>query len=279
MTKTDKNSPTGENHTAQVVDIIESGNSPTGKNLQFGSALELVGAIKHQQRLSAFSEATLVIELAKVQSAYRGHGNLHLTSEADSFKEFVENAGLNYKTITNKISHLKAIGPQMLQMFESLGVPMTLQRQIKALPDDLREKLGNALAGSLAKDGNEVMEIFKQVTAHTVALQDKLDEASTKSKVDLIDERDRSDDRFELAEDRMINMTERTEKLKGQYKKLLASQNIDDKTAAVRKMNDTLSIYFNALKNADLSADDLDLRTEKNRFLDYISQAHEMGLS
>jgi len=282
--KTDKkanNSPTGEKVDVQVVDNIESGYSNNSPRVKMSSDMEIAGAIKHQVRMNQLSGATLIIELARVQASYKsGAKDLRLLSSASSFKEFVEvECGLNYRTISNKISHLKSIGPQMLQMFEQLGVPVTLQRQIKKLPADLRKRMDEVLSKSPAENAEEVKAVFKELTVHTVALQDKLDEASTKTKAELIDERDQANDRFELVEDRMVNMSERMEKQQDRLKKLLASQNIDDKTVAMRKMNDTLSVYFNALKNADLSADDLDLRTEKNRFLAYITKAHEIGLS
>jgi len=279
MTKTGNNSPGREKVDTQVVDIVESGNSPVGKNLQFDSALELIGAIKHQQRLNLFSQATLVIELSKVQAAYKGHGNLQLITEADSFKAFVEHAGINYKTIMNKISDLKAVGPQLLQMFEQLGVPVTLQRQIKALPVNLRKQLDDALAGSPEQSANKVAEVFKELTAHIVTIQDKLDESSTKTKVEVIDECDRWKSQFYLAEDRMIHMNEKNEKNKAKIKKLLASQQPDEKALGLRKINDQMEVFFKTLSGADLSGDDLAILTEKHKFQKLIDQAVELGIN
>ncbi len=283
MTGKAKNAPRVHTESTQVVDNIESTsleNAPRVQNIEFASAQELIGAIKHQKRLNQISEATLIIELAKVQTAYRIKANPHLTASAPSFKEFVENkCGLNYGTIRNKITHLNSIGPRMLQLFEQLGVPVTLQRQIKRLPANLRKRLDDALTGSPAESADEIAEVFRELTAHTITLQDKLDEADTKAKVDIIDERDRMKDHYELSEERMIHMSEREEKYKDQIKGLLASQKIDDKAAAVRKINDMLSISLKSLEDADLSSDDLNLQAEINKFMKLISRAHDMGLS
>ncbi|MCF7827189.1 MAG: hypothetical protein K9N29_11135 [Candidatus Marinimicrobia bacterium] len=282
MTKKADFSPMGENETAQSVDIIESDSqtfSPMGENMTIQSSREVIGAIKQAHRINQFSGATLIIELARVQAAYRGEGSLALDTGAETFKQYVEGAGLNYKTVTSKISHMKKIGHQLFQMFEELGVPVTLQRQIKRLPANLRKRLDDALMGSPAESADEVAAVFRELTAHTVTLQDKLDEAETKTKADLIDERDRMKDHYELVEERMVNMNDRIDKQQEKIKALLASQKPDEKALAIRKINDQMEVYFKTLSEADLAGDDLAILTEKHRFQKLINRATDLGIN
>ncbi|MBC8377203.1 MAG: hypothetical protein H8E26_14255 [FCB group bacterium] len=282
MSKSKGNAPTGANSNPQVIDNIEltnSENAPTVQNIAISSSEELIGAIKHQKRINQISEATLIIELSKVQQAYRSKSNPHLTASADSFKEFVEvECGLVYGTIRNKITHLNSIGPQLLHMFEQLGVPVTLQRQIKALPTDLREQLDDALAGSPAQSADKVAEVFKRLTAHTITLQDKLDESETKTKVEIIDERDQAKKHYELVEDRMIQLNEKNEILQTKVKTLLASKKPDEQALGIRKINDQMEVYFKTLSEADFSGDDLAILAEKLRFQKLIDKASDLGI-
>ena len=193
--KPEENAPVRAKDESQVVDITESSiveNAQMGAKGKLKSSTEVMGAIKQTHRVNQIGEATIIIELSRVQAAFKGQGDLQIDTPADSFKEFIELSGLNYKTIINKIGYLKRVGPQMLQMFEQMGIPVPLQRQIGSLPDELRDQALMIISDPSIQSVDNVKGVVSGIYKEMVRLEDRINEAELKNKTDLVDELDQA---------------------------------------------------------------------------------------
>jgi len=267
--KPEENAPVRAKDESQVVDITESSiveNAQMGAKGKLKSSTEVMGAIKQTHRVNQIGEATIIIELSRVQAAFKGQGDLQIDTPADSFKEFIELSGLNYKTIINKIGYLKRVGPQMLQMFEQMGIPVPLQRQIGSLPDELRDQALMIISDPSIQSVDNVKGVVSGIYKEMVRLEDRINEAELKNKTDLVDELDQAKADSEMAESRMIKLNQQNEKLQKVNQKLKSSLQPGNSGLALRKINEAIEVYQKVYQDTHADDEDLTYRSESIRF-------------
>jgi len=175
---------------AQVVDIIEAGSSQLGNEYTMSSSLEVLGSVTAHKRMAQFTEATLIIDLARIQDAFNGTGDMLLNTPSKTFKEFVEELGYSYKTILNKIVLLRKSSPQIYQLFDRLGLPATLHQRVTEFPKEVKEKALALLADPSIQTAGEAKEVIRDLYEAYVSVKDRADEAALKEKSEILAERD-----------------------------------------------------------------------------------------
>lgn len=271
--------PSGGKIKTQSIDNIESVGFTRGKNDRMESTAEVFGAIRQNRRMIQLGSATVIIELARVQAAFKGENSLEINTNQASFKDYIEDAGLNYKTVMNQISHMRKVGPELLQMFEQMGVPVSLQRQIGSLPKELREQALVIISDPEVQSTENVRETVRGIYKEIIRLEDTLNEPEIREKVKIIEERDRYQRQTELIESRMIEMNAKMEKQADRIKHLLASQKPAERALAFRNTNDDLTAILEYLSQDLASDDDPVIRAEKIRFQALMNKAKELGIN
>jgi len=223
MTKNSESFPNLGTPESQVVDIIEPTRSQLGNDHAMMSSVEVIGSVKAFSRMRQFSEATLIIDLARVQDAFNDQGDMVLNTPASSFKEFVEELGYPYKTILNKVGLLRRSSPQVYQLFDRLGLPASLHQRVTSFPPDVKEKALALLSDPAIESADQVKETVRGLYEAYIVVKDQMDEASMKEKAELIVERDQANQNYESIEDVRQNLSdsldkerEKTSKLKGE---------------------------------------------------------------
>ncbi|NQT63979.1 MAG: hypothetical protein HQ556_13545 [Candidatus Marinimicrobia bacterium] len=268
--------PASGTEASQVIDIKEPSSSRLGNEYTMNSSLEVLGSVKAQRRMQHLSEATLIIDLARIQDAFNGTGDMVLNTPSKTFKDFVEELGYSYKTILNKIILLRKSSPQIYQLFDRLGLPATLHQRVTEFPKELKEKALALLADPSIQSAGEAKEVIRDLYEAYVSVKDRADEAALKEKAELIDERDLATKHSNMFESTLIKVKEKLNKQEQKHTKLLATLNPSDLGLAYTKTLDRLEATLRAISAAEDIEEDATILTQTIRLKNLITQVPEI---